>query len=78
MIVISDNSNIHKTKEVKLIVKKLRWVEYKIALYSLELNWIEHTYRILKLKISKRNLNGKEFKQIVKVEIIKLHKWSNK
>ena len=60
-----DNASIHKTKEVKLLVKKLRWVVFTIPPYSPELNQIEHTFGILKSKISKRNMNGKELKHIV-------------
>ena len=74
MVVMFDNASIHKTKEVKLLVKKLRWVVFTIPPYSPELNQIEHTFGILKSKISKRNMNGKELKQIVIEEIIKLHK----
>ena len=74
MVVMFDNASIHKTKKVKLLVKKLRWVAFSIPPYSPELNQIEHTFGILKSKISKRNMNGKELKQIVIEEIIKLHK----
>ena len=69
-----DNASIHKAKKVKLLVKKLRWVVFSIPPYSPELNQIEHTFGILKSNISKRNMNGKELKQIVIEEIIKLHK----
>ena len=74
MVVMFDNASIHKTKKVKLLVKKLRWVVFTIPPYSPELNKIEHTFGILKSKISKRNMNGKELRQIVIEEIIKLHK----
>ena len=74
MVVMFDNASIHKTKKVKLLVKKLRWVVFSIPPYSPELNQIEHTFGILKSNISKRNMNGKELKQIVIEEIIKLHK----
>ena len=40
-----------------------------ISPYSPELNQIKHTFGILKLRISKRNLNGKMFKEIIKEEI---------
>ena len=74
MVVMFDNASIHKTKKVKLLVKKLRWVVFSIPPYSPELNQIEHTFGILKSNISKRNMNRKELKQIVIEEIIKLHK----
>ena len=74
MIVMFDNASIHKTKEVKLLVKKLGWVVFTIPPYSPGLNQIEHTFGILKSKISRRNMNGKELKQIVVEEIRRLHK----
>ena len=74
MVVMFDNASIHKTKEVKLLVKKLGWVVFTIPPYSPELNQIEHTFRILKSKISKRNFNGKTMMQIVKEEILCLNR----
>ena len=74
MVVMIDNASIHKTKEVKLLAKKLRWVVFTIPPYSPELNQIEHTFGLLKPKISIRNMNGKELKQIVVEEIRRLHK----
>ena len=74
MVVMFDNASIHKTKEVKLLVKKLGWVEFTIPPYSPEFNQIEHTFGILKSKISKRNLNGKTMMQIVKEEILCLNR----
>ena len=50
-----DNAAIHKTKKVKQLVKKLKWIVFTIPPYSPELNQIEHTFGILKLRISKRN-----------------------
>ena len=29
MIVIYDNANIHKTKKVKILMKKLKWMVFK-------------------------------------------------
>ena len=52
-IVMFDNASIHKTKEVKILVKKLGWVVFTIPPYSHELNQIEHTFGILK-SISKK------------------------
>ena len=72
MIVIYDNASIHKTKKVRIIMKKLKWVVFTIPPYSPELNQIEHTFGILKVRISKRNFNIKEFKEIIREEIIKL------
>ena len=72
MVIIFDNASIHKTKTIKLLIKKLKWVAFTIPPYSPELNQIEHTFGILKTKISKRNFNAKCFEQIVKEEIVKL------
>ena len=47
-------------------------VAFTIPPYSPELNQIEHTFGILKTKISKRNFNAKCFEKIVKEEIVKL------
>ena len=66
---MNDNAAIHKTKKVKQLVKKLKWIVFTIPPYSPELNQIKHTFGILKLRISKRNLNGKMFKAIIKEEI---------
>ena len=62
MIVIYDNVSIHKTKKVRIIIKRLKWVVFTIPPYSPELNQIEHTFGILKVRIYKRNFNIKEFK----------------
>ena len=56
MIVIYDNASIHKTKKVRVIMNKLKWVVFTIPSYSPELNQIEHTFGILKVRISKKNL----------------------
>ena len=40
IIVIFDNASIHKTKKVRVIMKKLNWVVFTIRPYSLELNQI--------------------------------------
>ena len=74
MIVIYDNASIHKAKKVRIIIKKLNWEVFTIPPYSPELNQIEHTFSILKVRIAKRNFNIKEFKEIIREEIIKL-KW---
>ena len=67
-----DNASIYKTKAVKQLIKLLKWVAFTISPYSLELNQIEHTFCILKTKISKINFNAKSFEQIIKEEIVKL------
>ena len=74
MIVIYDNASIHKTKKDKIIIKKLKWVVFTIPPYSPELNQIEHTFGILKVRITKRNFNIKELNKIIREKIIKL-KW---
>ena len=45
---------------------------FKIPPYSQELNQTEHTFGILKVRIAKRNFNIKEFKEIIREEIMKL------
>ena len=72
MIVIYDNASIHKAKNARIIMKKLKWVVIKISLYSPELNQIKHTFGIFKVRISKRHFNIKEFKEIIRGEIIRL------
>ena len=74
MVVMFDNARIHKTKEVKLLVKKLGWVVFTIPPYLPELNQIEHTFGILKSKMSKSNFNAKIVMQVVKEEIKCLYK----
>ena len=74
MVVMFDNASIHKTKEVKILVKKLGCVVFTIPPYSPELNQIEHTFGILKSKMSKRNFNAKTVVQVVKEEIKCLYK----
>ena len=44
---------------------------YYSTLFS-RINQIEHTFGILKTKISKRNFNAKCFEKIIKEEIVKL------
>ena len=73
MIVMFDNASIHKTKKVKFLIKKLGWVVFTIPPYSPEINQIEHTFGILKSKISKKNFNGKTMMQIVKDKILSLY-----
>ena len=52
MVIMFDNASIHKTKFVKQLIKKLKWVAFTIPHYSPELNQIEHKFGILKTKIS--------------------------
>ena len=66
MIVIYDNASIHKTKKVKIKIKMLNWVVFTIPPYSPELNQIEHTFGIYKVRIAKRNYNIKELKEIIR------------
>ena len=76
MIVIYDNASIHKTKKVRIIIKRLKWVVFTIPPYSPELNQIEHTFDFLKVRIYKRNLSIKEFidhkRSSNKVKMIKI------
>ena len=72
MIVIYDNASNHKTKKVRIIMKKLKWVVFTVPPYSPELIQIEHTFGILKVRRAKRNFNIKEFKENIREEIIKL------
>ena len=46
MIVIYDNVSINKTKKVRAIMKKIKWMVFTIPPYSSELNQKEHTFRI--------------------------------
>ena len=66
MIFVYDNAAIHKTKKVKLLVKKWKWKVFTIPPYSPELNQIEHIFGKLKLRISIRNLNGEIFSNHLK------------
>ena len=74
MIVIYDTASIHKIKKVRIIMKKLNLVVFTIPPYYPELNKIEYTFGILKVRIAKRIFNIKEFKEIIREEKIKL-KW---
>ena len=75
MVIMFDNTSIHKTKAVKQLIKNLNGKIFTIQPYSQEFNQIEHTFGILKTKISKRNLNAKSFEQIIKK---KLWNWYDK
>ena len=66
MSFVYDSAVIHKKKKVKLLVKKLKWKVFTIPPYSQELNQIEHTFGILKLRISKKILNEKIFSNHLK------------
>ena len=61
MVVMFDNASIHKTKEVKLLVKKLGWVVLTIPSYSPELNQIEHNLEYWSLRYQKETLMGKQW-----------------
>ena len=49
MVIIFNNASIHKTKAVKQLIKKVKWVAFTIPPYSPELNQIEHTFGISKI-----------------------------
>ena len=71
-VIFMDNAKIHKTlKEIELI-KKLKLIVFSIPPYSPELNKVEHVFGSLKKYISFRNLNAKEFKQVIIEEIQKI------
>ena len=74
MVIMLDNTSIHKTKAVKQLIYKLKWVAFTIPPYSPELNQTEHTFGILKKKISNRSFNVNSFEQINK----KLTNWYDK
>ena len=61
MIVMYNNTSIYRKKVVKYLVKKLRLVVFTILPYLLELNQIEHTFGILKSKISNKTLKEKQW-----------------
>ena len=67
-----DNAKIHKTLKVIELIKKLKLIVFSIPPYSPELNKVEHVFGSLKKNISFRNLNAKEFKQVIIEEIQKI------
>ena len=71
-IFLFDNATIHKTKNVKDILKILDIVAFTFPPYSPELNKIEHVFGMLKKYLAKRNLANKEFLAILREEISKL------
>ena len=46
MVVMFDNASIHKTKEVKLLVKKLGWVVFTIPPYRLDFLMLKHNLNV--------------------------------
>ena len=64
MIVIYYNANIHKTKKVRIIMKKFNWVVFTIPPYSPELNQIEHKFGILQIRIVKKIITSKSSKRL--------------
>ena len=64
-IFVMDNATIHKTPLIQGKIKELKMVTFTIPPYSPELNKIEITFGIIKNKLSKCNLNSKDFKMLV-------------
>ena len=68
LIIMFDNAKFHKTDRIVKTVKFLNWIVYTFPPYSPKLNEAEHTFGVIKSKLSKRNFNGKAFVQILKDE----------
>ena len=68
-----DNARIHKTDKIIKLIKENEWVVLTFPPYSPELNKMVHTFGVLK-KIAFQNLNAKEFKHIIILEIKKLRR----
>ena len=69
-----DNARIHKTDKIIKLIKENECEVFTFPSYSPELNKIEHTFGVLKIKIAFQNLNAKEFKHIIVEEIKKLRR----
>ena len=74
-----DNAKFHKTDRIVKTVKLLNWIVFTFPPYSPELNEAEHTFEVIKSKLSKRNFNGKAFVHILKHELYKIYivNWVN-
>ena len=64
-----DNARIHRTEKIVNFIKENGIVVFTFPPYSPELNKIENTFWKLKNKISYKNLNSKEFNEIIIEEI---------
>ena len=60
-VLIIDNARIHKTNELRQYFKEKELKVFSLPEYSPELNDIEHTFGTLKYKLSRCNLNSKDF-----------------
>ena len=63
-----DNAKSHQTDRIVKTVKLQNWIIFTFPPYSPELNETEHTFGVIKSKLSKRNFNGKAFVHILKDE----------
>ena len=73
-VLMMDNARIHKTNKVTKLIKDLKLIMFTIPPYSPELNKIENTFGIIKNKLSFRNLNIKQLKQLAIEEIKNMKK----
>ena len=64
-----DNARIDRTYKVTKLVKDLKLIALTIPPYSPELNKIENTFGTIKNKLSFKNLNIKQLKQLAIEEI---------
>ena len=73
-VLIMDNARIHRTNKVTKLIKDLKLKVFTIPPYSPELNKIENTFGIIKNKLSFKNLNIKQLKQLAIEEIKNMKK----
>ena len=73
-VLIMDNARIHRTNKVTKLIKDLKLIVFTIPPYSPELNKIENTFGIIKNKLSFKNLNIKQLKQLAIEEIKNMKK----
>ena len=73
-VLMMDNARIHRTNKVTKLIKDLKLIVFTIPPYSPELNKIENTFGIIMNKLSFKNLNIKQLKQLAIEEIKNMKK----
>ena len=73
-VLMMDNARIHRTNKVTKLIKDLKLIVFTIPPYSPELNKIVNTFGIIKNKLSFKNLNIKQLKQLAIEEIKNMKK----